>query len=218
MSSDSAPRKPAHAAPAGPAIHRCAWCNDDPLYIRYHDQEWGVPSRSPTHLFEMLLLEGFQAGLSWITILRKREAFRQALLGFDPQALAETDEAWVQDRMENPAIIRNRLKLRAAGRNARAWLAIADPVDLIWSTVDGEPRIHHHATSADIPVAGPEAQALSKRLKRLGFTFVGPTICHSYLQAIGCLMDHTTDCDRYRTLAAGVPAHHRRTRPPAEHH
>lgn len=207
MSSDSAPRKPAHAAPAEPAIHRCAWCNDDPLYIRYHDEEWGVPSRSPTHLFEMLLLEGFQAGLSWITILRKREAFRQALLGFDPQALAETDEAWVQDRMENPAIIRNRLKLRAAGRNARAWLAIADPVDLIWSTVDGEPRIHHYATSADIPVAGPEAQALSKRLKRLGFTFVGPTICHSYLQAIGCLMDHTTDCDRYRTLAAGAPAH-----------
>lgn len=212
---ESAPYGPASAAPAAPAIRRCAWCNGDPLYIRYHDQEWGVPSRNPAHLFEMLLLEGFQAGLSWITILRKREAFREALLGFDAHALAATDEAWVQDRMRNPAIIRNRLKLRAASRNARAWLAIPDPVDLIWSAVDGRPRIHHYASSADIPVAGPEAQALSKRLKKLGFVFVGPTICHSYLQAVGCLMDHTTDCDRYQTLAAA--AHRHRTLPVGHH-
>ncbi|TAN26109.1 MAG: DNA-3-methyladenine glycosylase I [Castellaniella sp.] len=189
-------------------MHRCAWCSDDPLYIRYHDEEWGVPSYDPDHLFELLLLEGFQAGLSWITILRKREAFREALLGFDPRALAATDATWVQDRMGNPAIIRNRLKLEAAGRNARAWLAIPDPVGLIWSVVDGRPLTHRYTTSADIPAAGPEAQVLSKRLKKLGFTFVGPTICHSYLQAIGCLMDHTTDCDRYRTLAdAAMPTH-----------
>lgn len=215
MGTGSAPRRPTPLKPAELALHRCAWCNDDPLYIRYHDEEWGVPSRDPAHLFEMLVLEGFQAGLSWITILRKREAFREALLGFDPRALAATDETWVQDRMGNPAIIRNQMKLRAAGRNARAWLAIPDPVDLIWSAVDGRPRIHHYATSTDIPVAGPEAQALSKRLKKLGFTFVGPTICHSYLQAIGCLMDHTTDCDRYRTLADVAPPAHRHTPLPA---
>lgn len=183
---------------------RCAWCGDDPLYIRYHDEEWGVASHDAAHLFEMLLLEGFQAGLSWITVLRKREALRAALLGFDPRALAATDDAWLQRNLQDPAIIRNRLKLRAAGVNARAWLALADPVDLIWSTVNGKPVIHHYATTAEIPVAGPEAQQLSKRLKKLGFTFVGPTICQSYLQAIGCLMDHTTDCGRHPVLAAAA--------------
>lgn len=185
---------------AGPVPGRCRWCTDDPVYIRYHDQEWGVPSRDPRHLFEMLILEGFQAGLSWLTILRRREAFREALCGFDPRALARTDAAWVEDRMQNPAIIRNRLKLQAAGTNARAWLALADPVDLIWSVVDGQPRIHHYADLGDIPTAGPEAQALSRLLKRHGFTFVGPTICQSYLQAIGCLMDHTAGCHRYAAL------------------
>ncbi|HEX7387791.1 MAG TPA: DNA-3-methyladenine glycosylase I [Castellaniella sp.] len=180
---------------------RCTWCTNDPLYVAYHDHEWGVPSHDPQHLFEMLILEGFQAGLSWITILRKREAFRTALLGFDPHALAKTDETWVETRMQNPAIIRNRLKLQAVGKNARAWLALPDPVDIIWSAVDGKPRIHHYEHLEDIPVAGPEAQQLSKQLKKLGFTFVGPTICQSYLQAIGCLMDHTTDCARYAALA-----------------
>ncbi|CAM5189318.1 DNA-3-methyladenine glycosylase I OS=Castellaniella defragrans OX=75697 GN=HNR28_000794 PE=4 SV=1 [Castellaniella defragrans] len=160
-------------------------------------------------------MEGFQAGLSWITILRKREALRQALLGFDPQALAATDEAWVQDRMGNPAIIRNRLKLQAAGKNARAWLAVDDPVALIWSAVGGAPRIHHYAATADVPIVGPEAQALSKQLKALGFTFVGPTICQSYLQAIGCLMDHTTDCDRYRALSTANAPPPGRARPSA---
>ena len=184
------------AAPA-----RCRWCGDDPLYVRYHDTEWGVPSRDPRHLFEMLILEGFQAGLSWITILRRREALRAALLDFDPEALARTDEAWVQDRMQDARIIRNRLKLRAAGTNARAWLALPDPVGLVWSVVDGRPIIHHYAVQKDAPVAGPEAEALSRLLKRHGFTFVGPTICQSYLQAIGCLMDHTTDSHRHRTLA-----------------
>jgi len=195
---------PPSSNPAGPTPGRCRWCTGDPAYIRYHDQEWGVPSRDPRHLFEMLILEGFQAGLSWLTILRRREAFREALCGFDPVALARTDAAWVQDRMQNPAIIRNRLKLQAAGANARAWLALTDPVDLVWSVVDGQPRIHHYADTGDIPTAGPEAQALSRLLKRHGFTFVGPTICQSYLQAIGCLMDHTTDCHRYAALG-GLP-------------
>ena len=195
---DSSSYAPAAAA-ADPV--RCHWCTGDPLYIRYHDSEWGVPSRDPRHLFEMLILEGFQAGLSWLTVLRKREALREALLDFDPESLARTDEAWVQDRMQNPAIIRNRLKLRAAGRNARAWLALADPVDLVWSVVNGHPVVHHYASTADIPVAGPEADALSRLLKQQGFTFVGPTICQAYLQAIGCLMDHTTDCHRHQPLS-----------------
>ncbi len=198
---------PARTPAAASAPHvstdliRCRWCTDDPLYTRYHDTEWGVPSRDPRHLFEMLILEGFQAGLSWFAILRRREALRTALLDFDPQALARTDEAWVQDRMQDARIIRNRLKLRASGTNARAWLALPDPVGLVWSVVGGRPRIHHYAAHADVPVIGPEAEALSRLLKRHGFTFVGPTISQSYLQAIGCLMDHTTDCHRHRLLA-----------------
>lgn len=194
-------RMPAPAVPIETGLVRCRWCTDDPLYVRYHDTEWGVPSRDPRHLFEMLILEGFQAGLSWLTILRRREALRAALLDFDPLALARTDEAWVQDRMQDAAIIRNRLKLRAAGANARAWLALPNPVGLVWSVVGGQPVVHHYAVQEDAPVAGPEAEALSRLLKRHGFTFVGPTICQSYLQAIGCLMDHTTDCHRHRALA-----------------
>ncbi len=186
---------------SGIAPARCRWCTDDPLYIRYHDQEWGVPSRDPRHLFEMLILEAFQAGLSWLTILRRREAFRTALCGFDPQALARTDADWVQDRMRDTSIIRNRLKLQAAGTNARAWLALPDPVELIWSVVDSQPRIHRYAGTDAIPTAGPEAQVLSRLLKQHGFTFVGPTICQAYLQSIGCLMDHTTDCHRHAELA-----------------
>ena len=180
---------------------RCPWAGDSAIYIAYHDQEWGRPERDDRKLFELLILEGMQAGLSWITILRRREALRAALLDFDPEALARTDEAWVQDRMQDATLIRNRLKLRAAGANARAWLALPDPVGLVWSVVGGRPVIHHYAAPEDAPVAGPEAEALSRLLKRHGFTFVGPTICQSYLQAIGCLMDHTTDCHRHRALA-----------------
>jgi len=185
-------------------MQRCAWCSDDPLYIQYHDREWGVPSRDSRHLFEMLILEGFQAGLSWLTVLRKREAFREALLGFDPRALAQVDEAWIDARMRDPSIIRNRLKLRAARTNAQAWLVLPDPVGLVWSFTGGRPRIHRYAPGDDIPVAGPEAQAMSRTLVRAGFKFVGPTICQSYLQAVGCLMDHTTDCHRHAVLAVGI--------------
>jgi len=184
---------------------RCAWCSDDPLYIQYHDLEWGVPSRDPRHLFEMLILEGFQAGLSWLTVLRKREAFRKALLDFDPKALARVDDAWIDDRMRDPSIIRNRLKLRAARTNAQAWLAQPDPVDLVWSFTGGRPRVHHYGPGDDIPTAGPEAQAMSRVLAKAGFKFVGPTICQSYLQAVGCLMDHTTDCHRHAALARPAP-------------
>ncbi len=186
-------------------MERCAWCTDDPLYIQYHDVEWGVPSYDARHLFEMLVLEGFQAGLSWLIVLRKREALRAALLDFDPQALSRADDAWIEAQMQNPSIIRNRLKLQAARTNAQAWLAHPDPVGLIWSFTGGRPRIHQYAPGDTIPTAGPEAQAMSRTLARAGFKFVGPTICQSYLQAVGCLMDHTTDCHRHAALSRPQP-------------
>ncbi|NYT84572.1 DNA-3-methyladenine glycosylase I [Pusillimonas harenae] len=181
---------------------RCAWCSSDPIYIDYHDTEWGVPSRDPHHLFEMLLLEGFQAGLSWITVLKKRPRYREVLFNFDPEKLASISDDYIETLMQDPGIIRNRLKLNAARQNARAWLAQPDPVALIWSFVGGQPKIHQYPSMHDVPVITPEAQQMSRTLKKAGFNFVGPTICQSYMQAIGCLMDHTTDCHRHPVLAA----------------
>lgn len=180
---------------------RCFWCNDDPLYIAYHDDEWGVPLRDPQRLFELLLLEGFQAGLSWITVLKKRERYRQVLFGFDAQRLAVLSDEEIEELMQDPGIIRNRLKLKAARQNAQAWLRLDDPVGLFWSFVGGLPKINHFAGRSDVPAITAEAEAMSKALKKAGFTFVGPTICYAYMQAAGMVMDHTTDCDRYRLLA-----------------
>ncbi|MDS1139781.1 DNA-3-methyladenine glycosylase I [Pusillimonas sp. SM2304] len=182
-------------------LTRCAWCSSDPVYMAYHDTEWGVPSHDPRHLFEMLLLEGFQAGLSWITVLKKRPRYRQVMFGFDPERLAGMSDGYIQELMQDPGIIRNRLKLNAARQNAQAWLRQSDPVALIWSFVDGQPKINHYARMQDVPTITPEAQTMSRTLKKAGFNFVGPTICQSYLQAIGCLMDHTTDCHRHAALA-----------------
>lgn len=180
---------------------RCFWCNDDPLYIAYHDDEWGVPLRDPQRLFELLLLEGFQAGLSWITVLKKRERYRQVLFGFDAQRLAVLSDEAIEELMQDPGIIRNRLKLKAARQNAQAWLRLDDPVGLLWSFVGGLPKINHFGGRSDVPAITAEAEAMSKALKKAGFTFVGPTICYAYMQAAGMVMDHTTDCDRYRLLA-----------------
>jgi DNA-3-methyladenine glycosylase I len=180
---------------------RCAWCTDEPLYRSYHDEEWGVPSRDPQHLFEMLLLEGAQAGLSWITVLKKRAHYRQVLFGFSAQRLAQLSEEDIERLLQDPGIIRNRLKLRAMRQNAGAWLALEDPVALLWSFVGGAPRINHFATAAEVPAFTAEAKAMSKQLKQAGFTFVGPTICYAFMQAVGMVMDHTRDCDRYRLLA-----------------
>ena len=179
---------------------RCFWCNDDPLYIAYHDEEWGVPQRDPHRLFEMLLLEGFQAGLSWITVLRKRERYRQVLFGFDPVRLAAMSDAEIEERMQDPGIIRNRAKLNAARQNARAWLRLEDPAALLWSFVGGVPQINHFGGRGEVPATTAEAEAMSRALKKLGFTFVGPTICYAFMQATGMVMDHTTDCDRCRAL------------------
>ncbi|MWV14785.1 DNA-3-methyladenine glycosylase I [Pseudomonas sp. L-22-4S-12] len=179
---------------------RCFWCNDDPLYIAYHDQEWGVPLRDPQRLFELLLLEGFQAGLAWITVLKKRARYREVLWDFDVQRLAQMSDEEIDELMQDPGIIRNRLKLKAARQNARAWLELEDPVALLWSFVGGAPKINHFAGRGDVPAVTAEAEAMSKALKQRGFTFVGPTICYAYMQAAGMVMDHTSDCDRYHAL------------------
>lgn len=182
-------------------MQRCHWCTHDDLYIQYHDNEWGVPSRDPQHLFEMLILEGFQAGLSWWTILQKREHFRTALFQFDPERLATMNDDDITTLLQDPGIVRNRLKLRAARTNAQAWLKLNNPVELIWSITNGQPIIGHYADHTQLPATSAQAEALSRILKEKGFKFVGPLICHAYLQAIGVLMEHTMDCYRYAELA-----------------
>lgn len=181
---------------------RCAWCSEDPLYIQYHDHEWGVPTRDPQILFEFLLLEGFQAGLSWITVLRKRDRYRQVLFGFDPQRLAQMSDDEIDERMLDTGIIRNRRKLEAARRNAQRWLELEDPAGWLWSFVGGQPKVNRFESINQVPAVTAEAEAMSRALKKAGFSFVGPTICYAYMQACGLVMDHTTDCDRYLSLAA----------------
>jgi DNA-3-methyladenine glycosylase I len=163
------------------SLNRCAWCGRDPLYTAYHDDEWGVPVFDERWLFEMLILEGAQAGLAWITILRKREGYRRAVDGFDPEQIARYDEARIQTLLADPGIVRNRLKVQAAVGNARALLDFRDGgesfADLLWSHVDGVPRLNAWRTLEDVPATTPESDAMSRNLKRLGFKFVGGTVC-----------------------------------------
>ena len=178
-------------------LNRCWWCGEDPLYIQYHDLEWGRPLRDAGALFEFLLLEGAQAGLSWITILRKREAYRRAMAGFDPQKLAAFDETDRQRLLADSGIVRNRLKIDAAIGNARAFLRLAaerDPVEYAWSFVDGSPRTNRWRSREQVPSETVESQALSRDLKQRGFRFVGPTICYAFMQATGMVNDHLVDC------------------------
>lgn len=182
-------------------MQRCHWCTNDPDYILYHDTEWGVPSHDPRYLFEMLILEGFQAGLSWRSILQKRERFREVLFQFDPERLAIMTDDHIDALMQDPGIVRNRLKLRAVRSNAQAWLRLDDPVALIWSVTGGQPKIGHYSDHTQVPASSPQSEDLSRRLKAEGFKFVGPVICHAYLQATGVLMEHTTDCHRYLHLS-----------------
>jgi DNA-3-methyladenine glycosylase I len=174
---------------------RCAWVPEgDRLYTAYHDEEWGVPSRDPRHLFELLVLEGAQAGLSWSTILHKREGYRKAFAGFDPAKVARLDP---EQLLADPGIVRNRLKVESAISNAQIWLEQDDPVELLWSSVGGEPKVNSWRTLAELPAETDESRAMSKELKRLGFRFVGPTTCYSLMQACGLVNDHTTNCFRY---------------------
>jgi DNA-3-methyladenine glycosylase I len=179
---------------------RCAWVPEaDPLYVTYHDEEWGVPSRDERHLFEHVVLEGAQAGLSWSTILRKRENYRRAFAGFDPQRVARLDP---EELLGDAGIVRNRLKVESAIANARAWLEQDDPVGLLWSFVGGSPKVNRWKALADIPAQTDESTAMSKELKRRGFRFIGPTTCYAFMQACGLVNDHTVDCFRYREVSS----------------
>lgn len=187
------------------AVRRCPWCGDDPLYVCYHDQEWGVPSRDDRHLFEMLLLDGAQAGLSWLTILRKREGYRRAFAGFDPERIARFTARDQARLLADPGIVRNRLKIASAVRNAQAWLALVAAegsfAAYLWDFVDGRPVQNAFRTLADIPATTPLSDRISKDLKRRGFNFVGSTIIYAFLQAAGVVNDHLVSCFRYREVA-----------------
>ena len=177
---------------------RCSWVPlDDPAYLAYHDQEWGVPVHDEAQLFEMLTLEGAQAGLSWRTILYKRDGYRKTFAGFDAANVARFTPARVERLLADPSIVRNRLKVESAISNAQTWLEQDDPVELLWSSVGGEPKVNSWRTLAELLAETDESRAMSKELKRLGFRFVGPTTCYSLMQACGLVNDHTTDCFRY---------------------
>ena len=183
---------------------RCPWCGDDPLYVAYHDTEWGVPCHDERTLFEFLVLEGAQAGLSWITILRKRENCRRAFDNFDVNRIARYDERDVARLLGDAGIVRNRLKIAASIGNARATLELYEAGEsldrLLWQFVDGRPRINHWRKPADVPATTAEAGALSKELKRRGFRFIGPTIIYAYMQATGMVNDHLVSCPRHKEL------------------
>jgi DNA-3-methyladenine glycosylase I len=181
-------------------IKRCEWAGSDPLYVRYHDEEWGTPVHDDRHFFEMLILEGAQAGLSWITILRKRDAYRRAFAGFDPGKVARFTDATVGRLLDNPGIVRNRLKVAGAVKNARAFLAVQEEFDsfdaYVWRFVGGRPIRRPRRMLKDVPATTPESDALSRDLRTRGFTFVGSTICYAFMQATGLVDDHVTGCFR----------------------
>lgn len=186
--------------------NRCAWSGSEPLYIHYHDVEWGVPSFDDRHLFEMLILEGAQAGLSWITILKKRESYRTAFDQFNAEKIAQYDAGKIEELMQNSGIVRNKLKINAAIKNAKAYLTIREQegsfARYIWRFVDGKPLDNHRLSQKQVPATTPESDAMSKDLKKRGFTFVGSTICYAFMQAVGMVNDHTIDCFRYAEIAA----------------
>lgn len=182
---------------------RCAWCGADPVYVAYHDTEWGVPERDARALWEKLILDGFQAGLSWITILKKRDGFRAAFEGFDPQVIARWTETDVARLMQDPAIVRSRAKIEATIGNARAWLAIAQTQGFdtwLWRYVDGVPLQNDFRSMADVPAATPLSERISKDLKAAGFRFAGPTIVYAFMQAVGMVNDHVVTCHRHAPL------------------
>ena len=179
-------------------VRRCAWASAEPN-LSYHDKEWGVPVHEDRLLFEFLILEGAQAGLSWETILKKRDAYRKAFDNFDPQRVARYTPARVEKLMKNPGIVRNRLKIESTIDNAKAFLRVQKEFGsfdtYVWSFVDGKPRLNVRKTMKDVPPSSPESDALSKDLKRRGFRFVGTTICYAFMQAVGMVNDHTVDCE-----------------------
>ncbi len=189
------------------SLSRCEWAGVDPLYVAYHDEEWGVPVHDDHKLFEMLILEGAQAGLSWSTILRKRPNYRTAFAEFDPAIVADYDDRKVAELLTNPGIVRNRLKIAATLANARAFLAVQQGFGsfdaYVWQFVDGRPQQNAWRALAEIPAETAASRDLSKDLQRRGFRFVGPTICYAFMQAVGMVNDHVVGCFRYGELGGG---------------
>ncbi len=185
---------------------RCHWAGDDPLYVAYHDTEWGVPEVDDRALYEKLILDGFQAGLSWITILRKRENFRRAFDGFDPEKVARFTPKRVEKLMGDAGIVRNRAKIEGAIKSARAWLELVEKegsgARFLWSFTGGRMRVERRVRGGPIPADSDESRALSSALRERGFTFVGPTIVYAFMQAVGMVNDHLTDCFRHKECAA----------------
>jgi len=179
------------------SVVRCSWALDSPLETEYHDTVWGVPLRDPNGLFEFLVLEGAQAGLSWRTILQKQDAYRRAFAGFDPAVVARCGDADVDRLMADRGIVRNRAKIAATIANAQAWLQLDDPVEFLWSFVDGRPVQGEMTSLAEVPAQTEASERMSKELKRRGFRFVGPTICYAFMQSCGLVNDHQVDCFRY---------------------
>ena len=183
---------------------RCPWSTSDPLYVRYHDDEWGVPLHDDRRLFEMLVLEGAQAGLSWLTILRRREAYRRAFDKFDPQAVARYRPRDVERLLADDGIVRNRLKIDSAINNARAFLAVQDEFGsfdrYVWRFVDGRPMQNGWTRLEEVPARTPASSTMSSDLRKRGFTFVGPTICYAHMQATGMVNDHLVGCFRHREV------------------
>lgn len=186
------------------AVTRCGWVNDSQLYIDYHDKEWGVPVHDDNALFERIILEGAQAGLSWYTILRKREHYREAFDRFDPVRVAAYDERKMDELLGNPGIVRNRLKIESAVKNAKAFLNVQQEFGTfdayIWSFVGGKPIENRWRTLAEVPAKTPISDVMSKDLKKRGFTFVGSTICYALMQATGMVQDHVTSCYRHKEI------------------
>jgi DNA-3-methyladenine glycosylase I len=185
---------------------RCEWCGDDPLYVAYHDDEWGVPVHDDGRLFEFLVLEGAQAGLSWYTVLKKRENYRKAFDGFDAERIAKYGPREIARLLHDPGIVRNRLKIEAAIRNARGVLAIREEVGsldaFLWRYVDGTPIQNARKRMAELPSKTTVSDQMSKDLRKRGFNFVGSTICYAFMQAVGMVNDHVTDCYRYKLLTS----------------
>ena len=195
------PSEPAHEADHTPALVRCPWAGPDPLYTAYHDTEWGLPVHDDRTLFEFLILEGAQAGLSWLTVLKKRSHYRKVFDNFDPARVAAYDATKIEALCKDPGIIRNRLKIAAAINNARVFIGIQAAFGsfdaYIWQFVNGAPIRNAWRNPSEIPAQTPESRAMSKDLKQRGFKFVGPTICYAFMQAVGMVNDHTVDCYRY---------------------
>lgn len=183
---------------------RCGWSLGNDLYIAYHDQQWGVPEHNDRNLFEMLLLEGAQAGINWLIVLKKRENYRQAFDGFDPAKIACYDDQKIAELLQNPGIIRNRLKVQSAVTNAQAFLQVQEQFGsfdhYIWQFVNGQPITNRFQSFSEVPATTPKSDAMSKDLKRRGFRFVGSTICYAYMQAVGMVNDHLVDCFRWREV------------------